>query len=151
MLYQYVVQALKTMLNHDNEWIIKCFNHNHRNIPKIPSGIKLTSNNDMQIPFRSAEILLETLVSYHYSDVIVTTMSSQITGVSIVYSTVCSGADQRKSSKLSHWTKGQYRGKCYHLMTLSWRDPPLCVVALQKCNLTCIIILVKALYRYTFL
>ena len=30
------------------------------------------------------------------SDVIINAMASQITGVSIVYSTVCSGADQRK-------------------------------------------------------
>ena len=33
---------------------------------------------------------------YHYSDVIMSMMPSQITGVSIVYSTVCSGEDQRK-------------------------------------------------------
>ena len=32
----------------------------------------------------------------HYSDVIMTAMASQITGVSIVYSTVCSGADEIK-------------------------------------------------------
>ena len=32
----------------------------------------------------------------HYSDVIMSTMACQITGVSIVYSTVCSGADLRK-------------------------------------------------------
>ena len=32
----------------------------------------------------------------HYSDVIMDAMASQITGVSIVYSTVCSDADQRK-------------------------------------------------------
>ena len=32
----------------------------------------------------------------HYSDVIISAMASQITGVSIVYSTVCSGADHRK-------------------------------------------------------
>ena len=31
----------------------------------------------------------------HYSDVIMGAMASQITGVSIVYSTVCSGVDQR--------------------------------------------------------
>ena len=33
---------------------------------------------------------------FHYSDVIVSTMASQTTGVSIVYWTVCSGIDQRK-------------------------------------------------------
>ena len=32
----------------------------------------------------------------HYSDVIMSAMASQITGVSIVYSTECSSADQRK-------------------------------------------------------
>ena len=32
----------------------------------------------------------------HYSEVIMSEMASQITGVSIVYSTVCSGTDQRK-------------------------------------------------------
>ena len=32
----------------------------------------------------------------HYSDVIMSAMASQITGVSIIYSTVCSGAYQRK-------------------------------------------------------
>ena len=36
----------------------------------------------------------------HYSDVILSVMMFQITGVSIVYSTVCSGADQRKHQKL---------------------------------------------------
>ena len=33
---------------------------------------------------------------YHYNDVIMSAMASQIIGVSIVSSTVCSGADQRK-------------------------------------------------------
>ena len=32
----------------------------------------------------------------HYSDVIIGALASQITGVSIVYSSFCSGADQRK-------------------------------------------------------
>ena len=32
----------------------------------------------------------------HYSDIIMSAMASQTTGVSIVYATVCSGADQRK-------------------------------------------------------
>ena len=35
-------------------------------------------------------------VRLHYSDVIMSTMASQITNVWIVYSTICSGADQRK-------------------------------------------------------
>ena len=35
----------------------------------------------------------------HYSDVIMSAMAPQITGNSMVYSTVCSGADQRKHKK----------------------------------------------------
>ena len=35
----------------------------------------------------------------HYSDIIMSTMASQITGVSIVYSTVCWGATQRKHQR----------------------------------------------------
>ena len=44
--------------------------------------------------------------SHHYSDAIMSAMASQITSVSIVYSTVCSGTDQRKhqsSSSLKYW------------------------------------------------
>ena len=36
------------------------------------------------------------LCSMHYSDVIMVTMSSQIPSLTIVYTTVYSGADQRK-------------------------------------------------------
>ena len=47
----------------------------------------------------------------HYSDVIMGAMASQITGVSIVFSTVCSGADQRKhqSSALLVFVRGIHR------------------------------------------
>ena len=62
-----------------------------------------------------------------------TTMTSQITSLTVVYSTVYSDADQRKhqsSPSLAfvwgfhrdRWfprTKGQLRGKCFHLMTSS--------------------------------
>ena len=37
----------------------------------------------------------------HYNDVIMSTMASQTTGVSMVSSTVCSGADQRKHQSLA--------------------------------------------------
>ena len=69
----------------------------------------------------------------HYNDVIMTTMASQITNLTVVYSTIYSDADQRKhqsSASLTFvwgnhrdwWiphTKGQLRGKCFHLMTPS--------------------------------
>ena len=38
--------------------------------------------------------------TYHYNDVIMSAMASKITSVTIVYSTVCSGADSKKTSKL---------------------------------------------------
>ena len=66
-------------------------------------------------------------------DVILKTMESQITGVPIVYHAVCSGADPRKHQSPASLasvrettadsciplTKGQQRGKCFHLMTSS--------------------------------
>ena len=69
----------------------------------------------------------------HYNDVIMTTMASQITSLTVVYLTVYSDTDQRKhqsSASLAfvwgihrdRWiprTKGQLRGKCFHLMTSS--------------------------------
>ena len=74
------------------------------------------------------------MIDHHiYIDVIMTTMASQITSLTVVYSTVYSDADQRKhqsSASLAfvwgihrdRWiprTKGQLRGKCFHLMTSS--------------------------------
>ena len=67
----------------------------------------------------------------HYNGVIMNAMASLITNVSIVWSTVRSGADQWKHQFPRHWplcgeftggrwipcTKGQLRGKCFHLMT----------------------------------
>ena len=72
----------------------------------------------------------------HYTDVIMTTMASQITSLTVVYSTVYSDADQRKHQSPAslafvrgihrdRWiprTKGQLRGKCFHLMTSSWKS-----------------------------
>ena len=75
----------------------------------------------------------------HYSYVIMSAMASQITGVLIVCLNVCSVADQRKhQSPVSlafvrgftgdRWiphTKGQWRGRCSHLMTSSWNENQL--------------------------
>ena len=70
----------------------------------------------------------------HYSDVIMGSMTSQMTSFNIVYSAVYSGADQRKhqssaslaSERGTHrWPVNsphklpQQRGKCLHLMTSS--------------------------------
>ena len=72
----------------------------------------------------------------HYGDVIMTMLASQITSLTVVYSIVYSGVNQRKhqsSASLAfvwgihrdRWiphTKGQLRGKCFHLMTSSWQQ-----------------------------
>ena len=65
----------------------------------------------------------------HYSDVIMSATPSQITGVSIVCSTICWDTDHRKHLRsaslafcIDRWIpliKGQWRGKCFHLMTSS--------------------------------
>ena len=74
------------------------------------------------------------LAGYHYSDVIMSTIASQITSLAIVFSTVYPGADQRKHKAPRRWplwgeltgdrwiprSKGQQRGKWFHLMTSSW-------------------------------
>ena len=70
----------------------------------------------------------------HYGNVIMGTIASQITSLTIVYSTVYSDADQRNIKAPRHWplcgeftenrwiprTNGQLRGKCFHLMTSLW-------------------------------
>ena len=70
----------------------------------------------------------------HYNDVIMSAMASQTTSLTIVYSTIYSGADQRKHQIPRHWplcweftgdqwiprTNGQLRRKCFHWMTSSW-------------------------------
>ena len=75
----------------------------------------------------------------HYSDVIMSSLTSQITSVSIVYPTVSSSADQRKHQSsaslafvmgIHRWPvnsphKGPVTWECFHLMTLS-RGRPLC-------------------------
>ena len=76
-------------------------------------------------------------VAVHYTDVIMGPMASQTTSLTIVYSIVYPDADQRKlqsSASLAfvwgihrdRWiprTKGQLRGKWFHLMTSSWISP----------------------------
>ena len=49
--------------------------------------------------------------TYHYDDVIMGAMASQITSLTIVYSTVYSGADQRKHQAPRRWPLcGEFTG-----------------------------------------
>ena len=82
-----------------------------------------------------SEFIVNTcFLNNHYIGVIMATMASRITSLTVIYSTVYSDADQGKhqsSASLAfvcgihrdrriHSTKGQLRGKCFHLMTSSW-------------------------------
>ena len=80
-----------------------------------------------------------------------TMMASQITSLTVVYSTVYSDADQRKhqssASLVFVWgihrdrwiprTKGQLRGKCFHLMTSSCLAPFLWIQNLVYFSFWC--------------
>ena len=56
---------------------------------------------ELLLTLNADEMNFEQIFSTHYSDVIISVMASQITGVSIVYFTVCSGTDKKYPSKLS--------------------------------------------------
>ena len=70
----------------------------------------------------------------HCGDVIMGAIASQITSLTIVYSTVIQAQIKENIKALRHWplcgeftgdqwiprTNGQLRGKCFHLMTSSW-------------------------------
>ena len=85
------------------------------------------------MPWRRKESWYWPSFSTYYIDVIMNAMASQITGVSIVYSTICSGAVERRHQSsaslafvrgIHRWPvnyplKGPVTRKCFHLMTLS--------------------------------
>ena len=53
------------------------------------------------------QMITQSVDIYHYSDVKMSAMASQITGVSIVYSTTCSSANQRKHQSSASLTFGR--------------------------------------------
>ena len=73
----------------------------------------------------------------HYSDVIMSARAPQITGVSIVYSTVCSGANQRKhqSSESLAFARGIHRWSVNspHKGPVTWRMFPFDGVIISAC------------------
>ena len=100
---------------------------------------------------RSLFLWIQLKMSQHYIDFIMTTITSQITSLTVVYSTVYSDADQRKhqsSASLAfvwgihrdRWiprTKGQLRGKCFHLMTSSCIGPDNGLARNRRQTITC--------------
>ena len=71
--------------------------------------------------FRRMIALICFAVFTNFIDVIMSAMASQITSVSIISSTVCSGGDQRKYQ--SSGSLAFVRGKCFHSIT-SWCTQP---------------------------
>ena len=81
----------------------------------------------------------ESMLIIHYNDVVMSALASQSTGFSIVCLRIGSGADQWNIKAPRHWplcgeftgdrwisrTKGQLRGKCFHLMTSSCNIHPI--------------------------
>ena len=81
----------------------------------------------------TSQELCPQIAVFHYCDVIMGAKGAQIISLTILYSTVHSGADQRKHWSFAslalcgeftgHWwiprTNGQWYGKCFRLMTSS--------------------------------
>ena len=124
--YQWFIRSIPFYIKLERSWY-SLTDLSHVDDGKYP-GIKLWGTR------LSGTTMLTRIFTIHYDDVIMTTMVSQTTSFAVVYSIVYSGADQRKhqsSASLAfvrgihrdRWipcTKGQYRGKCFHLMTSSW-------------------------------
>ena len=127
----------------------KIRNHLLKKIFQISIGIRIWISNHIRIQLLDAVTHLSFDINSrlavaplnlphgyisHYNDVIMDAIASQITSLMIVYSAVYPDADQRKhqsSASLAfvreihrdRWiprTNGQWRGKCFHLMTSSW-------------------------------
>ena len=67
------------------------------------------------VPSAAHSSILYINPSIHYSDVVMSAMTSQITGVSSVCPTVCSGADQRKHQRSASlaFVRGAHRSQVY--------------------------------------
>ena len=82
-------------------------------LPPTSCCLGLASQGSPQIPHLPPFWFHWRCKQWHNSDVIMSAMAFQIPGVSIVYSTVCSGADQRKhqSSASLAFMRGIHRGR----------------------------------------
>ena len=100
----------------------------------VNQTLRIWFNNSLDSSLLGSGIQSEgNLLGYHYGDVIMNSKASQITGVSIVCSTVWFCPDQRKHQSsasltfvrgIHRWTvnfphKGPVTRKCFHLMTSS--------------------------------
>ena len=80
-------------------------------------------------------------MAQHYNDVIMSAMASQITSLKIVYSTVCSGTDQRKhqSSASLAFVRGIHRSpvKSQHKRPVTQKKFPFDYVIIVSCGIVC--------------
>ena len=80
------------------------------------------------------------LLPKHYNDVIMSTVASQITSLTIVYSTVYSGADQRKhqSSASLAFVRGIHRSPLNspHKGPVTWKNFPFDDVIMEYPDFT---------------
>ena len=87
--------------------------HNHAHFAMVESIRSLKENLSHKVTELSVTFHPTTSSPhlFHYNDVIMSAMASQIPRVSIVYSTICSGADKRKhqSSALLAFVRGIHR------------------------------------------
>ena len=122
------VDQKKSKLNcHSESFMVICRPHHHQGVGEYHSINRLVH----------AIIQVFHISSLHYNDAIMGTMASQITSLTIVYSTVYSDADQRKhqSSASLAFVRGIHRGPVnsphkwpvtrFHLMTPSWQSVTL--------------------------
>ena len=73
---------------------------------------KITQSGERSISKYLIGVILVELPPIHYSDIIMSSVASQITVVWNIYSTVCSGADERRhqSSASLAFVRGIHRG-----------------------------------------
>ena len=95
------------------------------------------------------------LLCVHYSGVIMGAMASQITSLTIVYSTVYSGADQRKhqSSASSAFVRGIHRWPVNspHKWPVTWEMFPLDdIIMIRNCFDIIVLWLLRSMFAGTF-
>ena len=92
------------------------------------NGLEIKQHVSSIWPVRGLFTRMESNKGPHYNDVIMSKIASQITSLTIVYSTFYSGPDQTKhqSSASLAFVRGiprtndRWRGQCFDLMTSSW-------------------------------
>ena len=130
-----ILEQLRRNSNENALSSMKCINR--LNVSFVLSAVRLGGTEYGDCSYRASAVSVclcsKPRKTVHYDDVIMSTMASQITSLTVVYSAVYSDANQRKhqsSASLAFvWgihrdqgiprTKGQLRGKCLHLITSS--------------------------------